>query len=102
VEQKQEQSVVLTPKQARAVIALQFEREEIVRQANEQIAEIMEAFQEQGRMLAMLHELPHGEGWTYQFQSVEHEDKPRIKLTANPPTSESDSALEEEKQNHDS
>jgi hypothetical protein len=80
--QAQEESVILTPKQARAVIALQFEREEIARQANEQIAEIVEAAQEQGRMLALVHQLPRGEGITYRFEpvAVEGEERPRVKL----------------------
>jgi hypothetical protein len=88
--QAQEESVILTPKQARAVIALQFEREEIARQANEQIAEIVEAAQEQGRMLALVHQLPRGEGITYRFEpvAVEGEERPRVKLIAVPPATE--------------
>jgi len=94
---EQAQSVILTPKQARAVTALQFERQEIARQANEQIAEIMEAFQEQGRMLSLVHQLPRDEGITYRFDSVDvdGEDKPRVKLTAVPPTPEAPAETEE-------
>jgi len=94
---EQAQSVILTPKQARAIIALQFERQEIARQANEQIAEIMEAFQEQGRMLSLVHQLPRDEGITYRFDSVDvdGEDKPRVKLTAVPPTPEAPAETEE-------
>jgi hypothetical protein len=84
----QEQSVILTPKQARAVLALQFEREEIARRANEQINEIMEAFQDQGAMLAVIHQLPRGEDWVYAFESVTDEGQPRIKLTAKPAEAE--------------
>jgi len=94
---EQAQSVILTPKQARAIIALQFERQEIARRANEQIEEIMAAFQEQGRILAMVHQLPHGEGMKYRFDSVDvdGEDKPRVKLTAVPPTPEAPAETEE-------
>jgi hypothetical protein len=85
--QPQEESVILTPKQARAVIALQYEREEIARQANAQIAEIVEATQEQGRLLALVHQLPRSEGVTYRFEpvAVEGEERPRVKMTAVPP-----------------
>lgn len=80
----QAQSVTLTPKQARAIVALQFEREEIARHANEQIGEIMEAFQEQGAMLALVHGMPRGDGWTYIFESTMVDGTPRIKMTAKP------------------
>jgi hypothetical protein len=88
--QPQEESVILTPKQARAVIALQYEREEIARQANEQIAEIVEATQEQGRLLALVHQLPRSEGVTYRFEpvAVEGEERPRVKMTAVSPEPE--------------
>jgi hypothetical protein len=36
-------------------------------------------------MLALLHELPHGDGWTYRFESVDQDGASRIKLTAQPP-----------------
>ena len=96
-EQPQDQSVVITPGQARAVIALQFERDELVRRTNKEVGEIMRAFQEQGRMLAMVHQLPSGEGWLYRFDSVDvdGEDKPRVKLTAVPPTPEAPAETEE-------
>ena len=81
---KREESTILTPKQARAIAALQFEREEIVRQANEQIGQIMAAFQEQGRMLALVHQLPRGEDVTYRFDSVDVDGEMRVKLTAMP------------------
>jgi len=85
---EQAQSVILTPGQARAVTALQFERQEIARQANEQIGQIMAAFQEQGRMLALVHQLPRGEDVTYRFDSVDVDGEMRVKLTAMPPTLE--------------
>lgn len=81
---EQAQSVILTPGQARAVTALQFERQEIARQANEQIGEIMEAFQEQGRLLAMVHQLPRDEGVTYRFDSIDVDGESRVKMTAMP------------------
>ena len=83
-EQTQEHSVIITPRQARAVSALQFERNEIVRQANEQIAQINEAFQEQGRILALVHELPRGDDWQYRFEDVDVDGQLRVKLTAMP------------------
>jgi hypothetical protein len=103
----QDQSVIITPKQARAVLALQFERQEIERRANEQIAEIMGAFQEQGRMLALMHQLPRDEGITYRFESVDVDGAPRVKLIAVPapePEAEPDQAGVEqlvEEQGHD-
>jgi len=81
---REEQSVIITPGQARAVTALWFERSEIVRQVNEQIGQIMGALQEQGKMLAMLHELPRGDDWQYQFQHVEVDGEMRVKLTVLP------------------
>jgi hypothetical protein len=83
-EQTQEQSVIITPGQARAVSALQFERNEIVRQANEQIAQINEAFQEQGRILALVHELPRGDDWQYRFEDVDVDGQLRVKLSSLP------------------
>jgi len=107
---EQAQSVILTPKQARAVTALQFERQEIARQANEQIAEIMEAFQEQGRMLSLVHQLPRDEGVTYRFDSVDVDGEPRVKMTATPakpeqpdaemPDEPQEQTEAEEEQNH--
>lgn len=91
------ESVILTPKQARAVNALQFERSEIVRQANEQIGQIMEAFQEQGRLLAMVHQLPGGEGITYRFDTVDVDGEMRVKLTAELPEPEAPAEADEEK-----
>jgi len=82
--QVQEESVILTPKQARAVTALQFEREEIARHANEQIGQIVEAFQEQGRMLSLVHQLPRGEDVRYRFDSIDVDGESRVKLTAVP------------------
>jgi hypothetical protein len=99
--EKTQESVILTPGQARAAIALQFEREEIIRRTNEQIAEIVEAFQEQGRMLALIHQLPRGEGWSYRFDSIDVDGEPRVKLTAvAPPEPAAEPAAEpaEEKQ----
>lgn len=78
-------SVILTPGQARAIVALEFERQEIARGANEQIGQIVAAFQEQGRLLAMVHQLPRGEKIKYRFDTVEMEGEPRLKLTALPP-----------------
>jgi hypothetical protein len=92
--QKEQQSVIITPKQRRAIDALRFERDEIVRRANEHIAEIEAAFQEQGRMLAMLHGLPHGEGFTYRFEGEEVDGETQVKLVAVP--SEPEEETEEE------
>lgn len=89
--QAQEESLLLTPKQARAITALYIEREEIRRQANEQIGEIMEAFQEQGRMLALVHQLPRGNGVTYAFEDVDVDGQRRIRLTAVPAPEEEES-----------
>jgi len=77
-----EQSVIITPGQARALIALQFEREEIVRRINKQMEEIAEAVQEQGHMLSLLYQLPIGKNITYRFDSVTVDDEMRIRLTA--------------------
>jgi hypothetical protein len=85
---EKEQSVIITPKQRRAIDALRFERDEIVRRANEHISEIEAAFQEQGRMLAMLHGLPHGDGFTYRFEGEEVDGETQVKLTAVPPEAE--------------
>lgn len=82
--QAKEQSVIVTPKQGRAVEALQFERDEILKRVNKQLAEIGEAWQEQGRMLALVHQLPTGNGITYRFDSADVDGQPRVKLTVIP------------------
>ena len=61
-----EQSAILTLAQARAGVALEHERNEIVQAANEQLKQIADAFQEQGRILASVHGLP-GEA-RYRFE----------------------------------
>jgi len=80
--QQQKTSVILAGKQGRAILALFFEREEIARRANKEIVEINEAFQEQGRVLALIHQLPHNDGRHYRFETVEVEGRPRVKLTS--------------------
>lgn len=80
-----QQSVIITPKQRRAIDALRFERDEIVRRATEHIGEIEAAFQEQGHMLALVHGLPHGDGWTYRFEGEQVDGEARVKLIAVPP-----------------
>jgi len=81
---RDQQSVIITPAQARAVIALQFERGEIVQRVNKQMAEIAEAVQEQGRMLARIHQLLAREGVTYRFDSADVDGESRVRLTAVP------------------
>jgi hypothetical protein len=94
--QAQQQSVIITPAQRHAIDALRLERtlieqrtneavqhaQEMMRRAEEQTAKIVEAFQEQGRILALVHGLPHGDGWTYRFEAVDVDGDTRVKLIA--------------------
>jgi hypothetical protein len=62
-----EQTVQLTQGQARPVVAMTYERQQIIEQANAQLAAIEASFQELGRIYARIHQLPVGDGVTYQF-----------------------------------
>ena len=88
-----EESTIITPAQARAVLALEYERAEILRRANEQLSEIHAALQEQGRMLAGVHGLARDA--QYRFESVDLAGERRIKLIAVPPVKEALPSAEE-------
>ena len=89
-----EQTIILTSGQARGVTALEFERQELARKANEQLAEIAEAIQEQGRMLSLVHGMPRGEGVTYRFDGVVLDEVVRIKMTVVEPEEEPKKEIE--------
>jgi len=83
-----EQTVILTPRQARGITALEYERQEIARKANEQLNEIAEAIQEQGKMLSLVHEMPRGKDIMYRFDGVMLDGKVRIKMIVVEPEEE--------------
>lgn len=76
-----EQTVILTPGQARGITALEYERQETARKANEELNTIAAAIQEQGKMLSLVHGMPRGKDVTYRFDGVMLDEEVRIKMT---------------------
>ena len=95
--ESQDQSVVLTPGQARGITALEYERQETAKRANAELNIIAAAIQEQGKMLSLVHGMPRGEGVTYRFDGVMLDEEVRIKMTVIEPEEEVEAEEVEEK-----